>query len=347
MRHLSEDFQNFKMDIATYQSAMTNLVSKGVIQDNDYFDYQYSPISEIYELVYTYCQEYLDIKSTELKINPAKFYYSNFISINASADKKSGYYIISVNSGSILLMRTFFLAKKTIFEKDEFKQLANIVLKLGYQIEDFLTVIFYKFIFHHEVAHLIQKNETENFSFPEEFASNNNQNFDPFSFHVLEFDADWLASCNISFFMLDLIKETGSENVNKTNLENTVTLAIAGIISYFLKSNGNKELYFEKHKHPHNFIRLIYITEFILPVIIHNTGIQLDTNNILVNVLKLTNLFFSNEDQNPINDFATTYLKEKIKIDEYIGKIKNVVSDNDMLSIKKLKSVDMFGKTSY
>jgi hypothetical protein len=324
---------------------MTTLVSEGVIQNNDYFDYQYSPISEIYELVYTYCQEYLDMKSIELNIKPAKFYYSNYISINASAYKKSGYYVVSVNSGTILLMRSFFLEKKSIFEKNEFKQFGNIILTLGYQVEDFLTVLFYKFIFHHEVAHLIQKNETETFSFPEEFTSTNNRRFDPFSFHVLEFDADWLASCNISFLILDLIKETGSDNLNKNNLENTVTLAIAGIISYFLKSNTNKELYFEKEKHPHNFIRLIYITEFILPAIIHNTKIQLDTNNILTNVLKLTTIFFENEEQNPIRDFAATYLNEKVRIREYIEKLKKAVSNNDMLSMKKLKSVDMFGKT--
>lgn len=325
---------------------MAILVSEGVIQKNDCFDYEFSPIKEIYELFYTYCQEYLDLKSVVLKVSPAKLYYSNDTTINASADKRNGYFLISINCGTIFHMHSFFLEKKSIFEKDEFRQYSTILFKLGYQVQDFLTIVLYEFIFHHEVGHLVQKSEEENFSFPEIFTSDNTQSFDPFTHHVLEFDADWLASCNISFLTLDLIKEADDNNLTQSNLENTITLTITGIISYFIKSNSRRELYFEKERHPHNFIRLIYITELILPVVIHNANIQVNANNILSNVLKLTNLLFENEEYNPIIGFIRMYLEQKNPIRQYIEKIKQTVNMNNMLSIKKLKSVDVSGKTS-
>lgn len=345
MRHPDTAVQYTIMDTSTYQSNMTILVSESVIQNNDYFNYEFSPIKEIYELFYTYCQEYLDLKSVELKVSPAKLYYSNDTSINASADKRNGYFLVSINCGTILHMHSFFLEKKEVFEKDEFKQYSKVLFKLGYQVQDFLTIVLYKFIFHHEVGHLVQKSEVENFSFPETFTSDNIHSFDSFTHHILEFDADWLASCNISFLTLDLIKEADDNNFTQINLENIITLTITGIISYFIKSNSRRELYFEKEKHPHNFIRLIYITELILPLIIHNTNIQVNSNDILHNVLTLTTLLFENEDYNPIMDFTAIYSEHKNQIREYIEKIKQAVNNNSTLSVKKLKSKDMFGKT--
>jgi hypothetical protein len=337
------------MDINTYQSNMTILINENVIQNNDYFDYTYSPLKEIYDLFYAYCQTYLDSNSVELKISPAKMYYSNDTTINASADKKNGYFLISINCGTIFHMRSFFLEKKAVFEKEEFNQYSTTIFKSGYQIEDFLTIVLYKFIFHHEIAHLVQKNDEETFSFPEDFPSADNSKFDAFAHHILEFDADWLASCHIVFLILDIIKEAGNDTITKSNLEGTLVLTITGIVTYFTTFNSKRELYFEKEKHPHNFIRLVYITELILPVIIHNTSIQIGSQNILNSVLKLTNLIFQSEEYNPNNDFNSfmkMYLEQGNQIKIYINRIKKAVKNNELLSIRKLNSVDMHGKSS-
>jgi len=319
------------------------LLSENVISKQECLDYEGFDTQELYDLTYQYCQSFLDLYSEEYGISPARMYFRNDMSINACASKRKGYYLIGLNHGTLYSLYSFFHQHKHVFQQEEFKNFKDLFPASHIKVNELLTVIIYQFLFYHEVAHLVQlKNETE-FAH-EECAENGEQTSDVLMRHVYEFDADWHGACKAAFFILDTIASENNTTIGKNILSQITALTIAGIVSHFIKSTSNTPLYFEQTEHPHNFIRLIYVTDFILPVIIHNTGIDLKTAEILLEVLKLVNAFFINEQDNPFKDFINVYIQNKKEINAYILRIKETSKTYDNLGMKQLKSIYMSKK---
>ena len=262
------------------------------------------------------------------------------MTVNAGASKHGEYFLVGINYGVLYNLFSFFHSKSEIFKQPEFSEYSKLFKDFNLKPQDFLTVIAFQFIFFHEIAHLVQLKSTEDFSFnensPEYIESEN-----VFSRHVHEFDADWFGSCKSMLASLKLLEDRATFPIDGV-IKQVTTLVITSIASYFIESSTNKPLYFEELKHPHNFIRFLYITEFILLLVIHNfPTIAIAPNEITSEFLRLANAFFFEEKDNPFINFIEAYQNKKSEINIYIQKLKKQASQHNHLALQQLHSKDM------
>src|SRR5690349_2805193 len=99
------------MPIYNYQAITDELVVNNVTPKNDIFFFEESPIAPVFAHYFQFCQENLSERCKEYNIQPAKFYFRNEFSVNASAGKTPApneYYIIRVNMGTLMSLYSLF-----------------------------------------------------------------------------------------------------------------------------------------------------------------------------------------------------------------------------------------------
>jgi hypothetical protein len=149
--------------MADYKSNIKILVESVKIPNNDIFEYEFSPIMQVFENFYQYCQVNLSDYCNEYDIQPALFYYKNSFDINARAGIQNGYYIIEVNMQTVSKLYEIFYAKNDIFTSDEYlpSTYKNLFRKLDVPVGFLMVQLSTIFTYHHELGHLIQKTYTK------------------------------------------------------------------------------------------------------------------------------------------------------------------------------------------
>ena len=91
--------------MARYEQNALELAAQVGIPQDRIFDYQFSPLAELFDNFYYFCQDNLDIHAEGYQIAPAKFYYRNEReSINACAYQRNGVALIEMNAALLIAM---------------------------------------------------------------------------------------------------------------------------------------------------------------------------------------------------------------------------------------------------
>jgi hypothetical protein len=306
-----------------------------LISKNNVYDYSEDELFSSFDDFFTFCQDNLDLNTHG--ISPASFYYHQDFGINAGATMKNGHYFIGVFMGVIFKLNQLFEERKEIFAEDDFLKYKVVAGKNNISPQFLLFQITTLFFYYHEYGHLLQKSQNENFSFTENLQPTGNLNRTPLVSHVYELDADWYASNNIIFHLLQFAK--GSENViEKESLEAAISMGLAGIFTYFtLTSAEYASVYYEERSHPHPLIRISYIMQFAVEALSANTenDIGLNPQNIIKDSIKLAEALLIKEYGNAVENIGLKFLEEVQNIETYIQKI--IAESENHLNLARIK----------
>lgn len=310
-----------------YQKICEELKKNKVISANDIFDFEYSPLKDIYRNYFEYCQENLINYCQNYDIQPARFYFHNEYAVNARAATKNGYFVIGVNMGTIQVPYRLFYEQNDMFAENEilcehFKELSTkINVSLGFLMFHLSTL----FTYHHELAHLVQKSSLLKMGLTEQYAFLNNHMFNIVK-HVLEFDSDLHGADAICSKLLEHFKKLSPENQTGRNLVKLLSLGISSIFSYFLLCfNINQKIYYREFSHPHPLIRISYVLDRFIRVASENLPINVNINpEKLVELgFVISDIFFkSQKNTNQVlGEFQKQFLEKFDSIENYINEL--------------------------
>lgn len=227
----------------------------------DIYDYNYKRLHFIFEQTYNFCQENLSNTNSKHIFQPAKIYFGVSSEINASARRKWGYSLIKFNKGLVeefhdLLYCRFGERKKESPESDFLQYEKNPQTTIMFQ-----TAIL--FLFYHELGHLIQFGNNGSCE-KEESTKINGSGIYSLDDHAMEIDADLYACSYLSDNIVEFIKTIPS-GPKEENIKNSIIYSLNGIFLLFLMFNhGAGNIYFDRESHPHPYIRLSIIIDYIL-----------------------------------------------------------------------------------
>ena len=144
--------------------------------------------------------------------------------------------------------------------------------------------------------------------------------------HVKEHDADWFGANQIAFHIKAFVQKiTPVANLKNSDLlKDIASLSLAGIYMYFInRSNASMDLYFEEKCHPHPFVRLCYITKYLLDALSENLPFSFDQQLVLTDAIKISELLMEEPNKNPVQEQSLKLLQSVQEIEEYIKKIRH------------------------
>lgn len=309
-----------------YKAVTEELIKENVLPWNDIFDYQFAPLKAIYENYFEYCQEYLTKYCQNYEIQLARFYFRNGNSVNARADRKNGFFIIGVNSGTIRETYNLFYDQNKIFDNDEqlvkeFTELSEMInIPLGFLMFQLSTL----FTFHHELAHLVQKSPLLNIGLNEKYGSLVNKN-SIIERHVLEFDSDLHGADAVSSQILLNFKKLPTEFRNAKNLVKLLSIGIATIYIYFILCfySKSQKIYYMEFSHPHPLIRITYVLDRFISTANENLPINATINRERLAQLGfvIANIFLKTRKNHDsvIDEFPNQFLEKFDSIENYIN----------------------------
>lgn len=314
--------------IYSYEYVKQELISEVGIPSSEIFEFQDSPIKNLYEGYFQFCQENLSEKCHLHKIQRAKFYYSNNYSVNAWACSHNGYFLIKVHMGTIFKLNEVFTAKNSLEENDSLKKYKVFTERLGIKLDFLMFQAATLFTFYHELAHLIQKSPLLENGIDESYSLSDQPIHLPDS-HILEYDADLHAANYVCAHLIDAWKNQKKEFKTTESFQNIVTLGSASIFTYFLLLKADDNIYYNANSHPHSIVRISYIVDCFINVVKLNLPVDISVNQKLVitETFKISNDIISRIDSNRNFDrFAEIFLKENDNIENYIKSLIDVSS---------------------
>lgn len=326
-----------------YEKIIEELIMENILSPNDIFDYQFAPLKDIYENYYQYCQEYLTKYCQEYEIQPARFYFRNGNSVNALADRKNGFFLIGVNTGTIRETYNLFYNQNKIFEEDEllakeFTELSNIInIPFGFLMFQLSTL----FTFHHEVAHLVQKSPLLNLGIKEKYNNLVSKN-SIIKRHILEFDSDLHAADAVSSQILLNFKQLPIKYRDSKNLVKLLAIGIATIYIYFILCfhDNLQKIYYMEFSHPHPLIRISYVLDRFIRTANENLPIRgtLDPEILTQLGFIISNIFLNSQKytEELIAEFPNKFAEKFDSIENYV---------NDLLEYSKNKKNLMMNRT--
>lgn len=312
-----------------YEENIEVLSQSAGIPLNDIFDFEYSPIKQIYERYFQFCQENLSEECAEYDIRPARFYFRAVYGINARAGKHNGYSIIGVNMQTVHSLYDLFYEKNDIFETDDYLNenykslIDNFDVPVGHLMFQLATL----FTFYHERAHLIQKSPILELWVSEQIEEMVDDEFS-IERHVLELDADLDAAHLICFHLIEYWKKLSPENRTQANLQKIFSVGVASVFSYFLLYfKESMEVYYNQHTHPHPLVRISYIVDCFIRVAEINlpNDFILDLRTTLREGFVISDIFYKSVFQsNLVEDFASHFMAESGNIENYVNELLGV-----------------------
>jgi hypothetical protein len=197
-----------------------------------------------------------------------------------------------------------------------------MLLRFDISADIYLFQVVTLFFLYHETGHLIQLNNQ-----PRQYTEFLNRDGEEEERHAKEFDADWFASNELAFHIVDLWRELNIEQELEAIevLHKMAELALAGVYVYLIKASKNyPQLYYQDLCHPHPSIRLAYIIHYYADTIRLHSGIGVDQGSILRNAMAISSELMSNEEPNPVEYFSLDIIFQNLDgIEKYIHKMTN------------------------
>lgn len=144
--------------------------------------------------------------------------------------------------------------------------------------------------------------------------------------HAKEIDADWFAAQRVADAMLNYWKRLPENIRTNSNLEDFIALTCASVCMFFYTvRNKWQDFYLLSHKHPHDIIRISYITDAIIGITsikIEGKGFEPSAENCSKQAMYYLNHLLSEANNlNPVVDYAEMYLKNKHLISHYMTNV--------------------------
>lgn len=336
-----------------YKDITEEIIKNVGIKQDDVFYYDGTPLEAVFEMYFQFCQENLRIKSSEFDIEPARIFLRNHIGVNAFATKHKDYYVVGINSGTLINLYYFFDNKGDLFDGPDLaflnslnKQLTEIDTPISYLMQQFCN----QFTYYHELGHLIQKSPDLQNQIEELYFSPGSKCVFTPEKHVYEFDADLYGSEHIAFHILEFWEKQKDEIKTSENLSYLISIGSAAIFSYFLKlMEGYDKMYYSETCHPHPLVRIVYIIDSFIQTIQGNAKAKVDinSNKIVEDTFKILDVLFKADGSKQVEVFMDLFWKEKENINAYIrGNIFSLIAKMPELAYNRVRSQGNISKTS-
>lgn len=210
-------------------------------------------------------------RNLEISVNFAIEYNYNF---NAKAIVKDNNGIILLNLGLIERLEIIVSDSIEVFYLENISKLTfSQIDKL--EIKNLFSNLCISYLFHHELAHILQflsLSSENHYNLNEE---NSNKNQFEIKNHIYEMDADLFGITMCTSELLDYAKNITYpfNTILVFNLLTTLLFSISNIIIEFSK-NQLADIYYKKQSHPHPLIRIIKCNDQILSFTSKNLVIQ-------------------------------------------------------------------------
>lgn len=326
----------------SYKDISNELITNAKIAKEDIFEYDYSPLKEIFERYFQFCQTNLSEYSNEHNIQPAKFYYVERNGVNAIAGVKNSYYIIGVYKATITSLYDLFYERNNIFDDDaELKHYSNLNSTLNVPLGFLMFQTASLFTYYHEQGHLIQKSDYLASWLNEQYIDSDERPYFQEK-HVLEFDADLNGAHLICYHLIDYWKKQEQVFQTQENFQKMLSIGAASVFSYFMLLQTNRQdIYYKKYWHPHPVVRISYIIDCFIKVAQINLpdSISLDANQTLTEAFKISDKFFTTVLKNDmVEKFISVYSAETENIKTYV---------TELIELSKLNPTLVRHKTAY
>ncbi len=221
-------------------------------------------------------------------------------------------------------MFNIFENQKEILNKEEYQSLHVLISRTNNPTYITIYQLYTLFLYYHEYAHLVQQlsNAPSYLDEKSDFKVDKTEILDN---HCRELDADWLGSSNLALSIVQFMDDyNGRTQGSPEELADLVSMGIAAIYCFFLKAAGYyQELYLMEHRHPHPYIRIIYVTQFIIETLPGNLppGFKLDKSTILRKGMKLAENLLTSDFGNPVINFAQAWAQSADEMEARISAI--------------------------
>lgn len=290
-----------------------------------FFDYEETPNEQLYDLFWTNAQKFLNDERFEQYFSNPRLYYNTNQTENAGAYVDGKYSLIVVFMGAIVPIYSYYHLRKNGFETEGLRGYNEVAEPFDITPDIYLFQVVTLFFLYHETGHLIQlNNQPRQYT---EFVPNCKGSEE--ERHAKEFDADWFASNELAFHIVDLWASLQMQPEKEAIefLHKMVELALAGIYVYLIKmSLDHPKLYFQEHCHPHPSVRLSYVIHYLVTTVKLYSGITINENKVLHNAMAISDELMADYDPNPVEYFSLDVIYQNLdEIKKYVDKIINDV----------------------
>lgn len=303
-----------------YSTDVKVLIAKKIIEKEDVFYYDSITLEQEYDKIYQFYKETLRLNS-HFGINPSHFYFSNSFERNAKAGRKDRDFVITINLGAIAyLHKTFQPGNSELLNLNLNKSL------IGTDINTLMYQFAIHFTFYHELAHLIQMTNSVEDSVEE--LVNLQESYNERK-HLLELDADAYSSLCLGSHVIQLYENNFSQTKDLQDLIELLSAMCATAFNYVLSFNqGDRQIYFKEHSHPHPVIRISCITQHILEYVQQSIGKDKFTDNMRKAVMHrsfaLVESIYGNE---PVKNYIEILQNNTPEIMEYVAYFRTLDQD--------------------
>lgn len=311
-----------------YKQIVEYAIKSDIIKNEDIFVFEDLPHEELYEELYHFCSENLEIQCADNLLSASLFLYCNYYSKNAKAGIKKEHNVILINIGlmNVCFDNFFYNVELNDYTKGKWGGITDLfntpVSHLAFQINTHFT-------YYHELAHLFQmKNSGAEIGF---YERGTNCMYDIIQ-HKLEINADTYAAISVATQIQQYI-ETCFEEIDQDIVKNVVTFFSTCLLEHIICFSDSFELYYDDKSHPHPVIRMFNVVFNVIfhlscnPVYIEK-GINLDINSLMHEIL----------------DFHAELEKKEIFTSGFSDFINSETLDNDRI-LKHFEVIREFDKS--
>lgn len=235
-----------------YKQEVEYAIKSNIVKLSDIFNFEETPYETLYNDLFKFCRENLDIQSEKKSISQSLFLFSNNFNINAQAGVKNEHNVILINIGLMQHCIEKYLLNVRLNDYIEGKW-PEVTNKLDSSVSHLAFQAATQFTYYHELAHLFQFSKIKTDKELQERGSNND--FDIIK-HKLEINADTYSAISIATHIHQYITKS-FEELNQNIVENTITIFGACLLEYIISFTNSFELYYDENSHPHPIIRML------------------------------------------------------------------------------------------
>ncbi|WP_136669324.1 hypothetical protein [Flavobacterium sp. H122] len=299
-----------------YENILTRFQDLDLLKESEFDTFKNSEFAE--EIIKT-CIQLCENASGKLKI-PLHFAVIYNHTFNATAKIKNDSATIIFNLGLIDKLESIISDSMNLFMAEN---IASMTIQNEEKniLERILIKCCISYLFHHELAHIIQLlniNSDKEFNLQEKYS--NTENFEVRN-HIYELDADHFGSAMSAYNLLDEIMNSSNqfETVKLFNALTSLLFTTSNIIIEF-SGNNFQNIYYKENSHPHPLIRIIECSEQVLSFISSNLNIpkQFFEATLQRTVTMISQIIYS--DGRKI-DYSKLYSENSKEMSNYIDEI--------------------------
>lgn len=233
------------------------------------YNYSYSEFIQDYSLFYEFVYVNIRDKWNDFNINPCYFYY-----IETAVQDGRQIKAYAENNGKFNVIGIYFelFEKLRLIFKQHLPSLAGTIDVKKYDVRNRLKMpidylmhqISMRFLYYHELAHVIQGANNSEFYISEDIDTQIKDNQKILTSHIKETDADLFAANFITDDIINFWQQSQIDKYSHEILETIITMSLVGIfLTFDYLSKGIRELYFLETTHPHEIVRITLISGIV------------------------------------------------------------------------------------